>query len=105
MALEITVYRGTRTRFFVTDTYTETVQIWTISLLVVVVVTLSLLRATSELNQIGLVAKNVKWYVWLCRYLGQRSGPDTELRIDIRRVRDFQQRRESVPLTQEFQFL
>ena len=33
---------------------------------------LSLLRVTHGPNQLGLVAKNVKEYVWLCRYLGQR---------------------------------
>jgi hypothetical protein len=53
------------------------------------VVTLSLLRATSEFNQLGSVAKNVKVQVWLCRYLRQRSGPDTELQRGFWRVRGF----------------
>jgi hypothetical protein len=54
------------------------------------VVTLSLLQATSGPNQLGLVAKNVKEYVWFCHYLGQRSGAATELRRGIWRVRGFQ---------------
>jgi hypothetical protein len=44
----------------------------------------SLLVATSSgPNQLGLVAKNVKEYIWACRYLGQCSGPDTEWRRGI----------------------
>jgi hypothetical protein len=54
------------------------------------VVTLSLLRATSGSNQLGLVTKNVKEYIWLCRYLGQRTGPDTEPWRGTRGVRGFQ---------------
>jgi hypothetical protein len=44
------------------------------------VVTLLLRTTSSGSNQLGLVAKNVKEDVWLCRYLGQGTGPDTELR-------------------------
>jgi hypothetical protein len=69
------------------------------------VVTLSLLRATSGSNQLGLVAKNVKNYIWLCRHFGQRSGPDTEWRRGTWWIKGFQQRGESVSVTQIFDFL
>jgi hypothetical protein len=69
------------------------------------VVTLSLLRGTSGPNQLGLVAKNVKEQVWLCRRLGQRLGPDTEPRRGTRGVRGFQQRSKSVSVTQNLDFL
>jgi hypothetical protein len=77
---------------------------------------LTLIRATRGPNQFGLVVEDVNeyvWlrlvvedvneYVWLCRYLGQRSGPDTELRRDIWRVRGFSigsaDPRTSIPVT------
>jgi hypothetical protein len=97
MARKNTTYRGICARF-VSNNIAEAVHY-------LLVITLSLLRATSVPNQLGLVAKNVKEDVWLCRYLGQRTGPDTEPWSGILGVRGFQQRSESVSVTQELQFL
>jgi hypothetical protein len=97
MAQKNTASNGASAGYVSTNTI-DTVQIWTT--LDSLVVALSLLRATSGSNQLGLVAKSVKENVWLCCYLSQRSGPDTKPRRGTRRVRGFQQRSESVSLTQ-----